>query len=41
MALAGIKAPANGLVGALQGTLRKLLYAMNAIVEKGNKEQSQ
>jgi large subunit ribosomal protein L10 len=40
MALAGIKAPANGLVGALQGTLRKLLYAMNAIVEKGNTGQS-
>ncbi|MBI4721226.1 MAG: 50S ribosomal protein L10 [Chitinivibrionia bacterium] len=38
MALAGIKAPANNLVGVLQGTLRKLLYAMNAIVEKGTTE---
>lgn len=33
-ALAGIKSPGNGLVSVLQGTLRNLLYACNAIIEK-------
>ena len=33
-ALAGIKSPGNGLVSVLQGTLRNLLYAFNAIIDK-------
>lgn len=36
--LAGLQAPGNGLVGVLQGTLRNLLYAMNAIIEKKQPE---
>lgn len=41
MALAGIKAPANGLVNVLQGTVRNLVYALQAIVDKGNETESQ
>lgn len=41
MALAGIKAPANGLVNVLQGTVRNLVYALQAIVDKGNDQESQ
>lgn len=33
--LGGIKAPANQLASVLQGTLRKLLYALNAIIDRG------
>lgn len=33
--LGGIKSPGNRLVSVLQGSLRNLLYALNAIVEKG------
>jgi large subunit ribosomal protein L10 len=36
--LAGLQGPGNGLVGVLQGTLRNLLYALNAIVEKKQSE---
>ena len=36
--LAGIKSPGNGLVSVLQGTLRNLLYACNAIIEKKQAE---
>ena len=36
--LAGIKSPGNALVSVLQGTLRNLLYAMNAIIEKKQSE---
>lgn len=38
MALAGIKSPGNGLVSVLQGTLRNLLYAVNAIIDKKKSE---
>jgi large subunit ribosomal protein L10 len=41
-ALADIKAPASKFVYVCQGTLRKMLYALNAIVEKrGSEKQSQ
>jgi large subunit ribosomal protein L10 len=33
--LGGIKSPGNRLVSVLQGSLRNLLYALNAVVEKG------
>jgi len=33
--LAGMKAPANNFVFVLQGVARKLLYALNAVIEKG------
>jgi large subunit ribosomal protein L10 len=33
--LGGIKSPGNRLVSVLQGPLRNLLYALNAVVEKG------
>jgi large subunit ribosomal protein L10 len=36
--LAGIMGPGNGLVSVLQGTLRNLLYAMNAIIDKKQAE---
>jgi large subunit ribosomal protein L10 len=36
--LGGIQAPANGLVTVLQGTLRNLLYGLNAIIEKKQAE---
>ena len=36
--LAGLQGPGNGLVSVLQGTLRNLLYAMNAIIEKKQSE---
>lgn len=39
--LAGIKSPANGLVNVLQGTVRNLVYALQAIVDKGNDKESQ
>lgn len=32
--LASVKAPGNNLVSVLQGTLRNLLYAVNAIIDK-------
>ena len=32
--LATVKAPGDGLVSVLQGTLRNLLYGLNAIIEK-------
>jgi large subunit ribosomal protein L10 len=32
--LASIKSPGDGLVSVLQGTLRNLLYALNAIIDK-------
>ena len=41
LVLAGIKAPANGLVNVLQGTARNLVYALNAIVDKGDEKESQ
>jgi large subunit ribosomal protein L10 len=34
MLLGTIKAPGNNLVSVLQGTLRNLMYAMNAIIDK-------
>ncbi|MFQ5512415.1 MAG: 50S ribosomal protein L10 [Candidatus Krumholzibacteriia bacterium] len=37
-ALAGIMSPGNGLVSVLQGTLRNLLYAFNAIIDKKQTE---
>jgi large subunit ribosomal protein L10 len=36
--LGGIKTPGNRLVSVLQGSLRNLLYALNAIVEKKQSE---
>lgn len=39
--LASLKSPGNGLVSVLQGTLRNLLYALNAIVEKKEKEDGE
>jgi large subunit ribosomal protein L10 len=39
--LAGIKAPANSFVNVLMGTVRNLVYALNAIVDKGNEKESQ
>ena len=36
--LAGMQSPGNNLVSVLQGTLRNLLYAMNAIIEKKKSE---
>lgn len=36
--LSGLQGPGNGLVGVLQGSLRNLLYALNAIVEKNQSE---
>jgi large subunit ribosomal protein L10 len=36
--LAGVMSPGNGLVSVLQGTLRNLLYAMNAIIDKKQSE---
>lgn len=33
-ALGGMKAPISGLVGVLQGTIRKTVYVLNAIKEK-------
>lgn len=36
--MAGLMAPGNGLVSVLQGTLRNLLYAVNAIIEKKKTE---
>jgi large subunit ribosomal protein L10 len=36
--LGGIKSPGDRLVSVLQGSLRNLLYALNAIVEKGKPE---
>jgi large subunit ribosomal protein L10 len=36
--LGGLKGPGNGLVSVLQGTLRNLLYAFNAIIEKKESE---
>jgi large subunit ribosomal protein L10 len=36
--LGGIMSPGNRLVSVLQGSLRNLLYALNAIVEKGQPE---
>jgi large subunit ribosomal protein L10 len=36
--LAGLMGPGNGLVSVLQGTLRNLLYAMNAIIDKKQAE---
>ena len=38
MLLGGIKSPGNRLVSVLQGSLRNLLYALNAVVEKGQSE---
>ncbi len=36
--LGSIRSPGNNLVSVLQGTLRNLLYAMNAIIEKKQAE---
>ena len=36
--LSGLQGPGNSLVGVLQGSLRNLLYALNAIVEKKQSE---
>jgi large subunit ribosomal protein L10 len=36
--MAGIMGPGNGLVSVLQGTLRNLMYALNAIQEKKQAE---
>ena len=36
--LGGLKSPGNSLVSVLEGTLRNLLYAMNAIIEKKESE---
>jgi large subunit ribosomal protein L10 len=36
--LASIKSPGNNLASVLQGTLRNLLYALNAIIEKKQSE---
>ena len=36
--LASIKGPGNNLVSVLQGTLRNLLYGLNAIIEKKEAE---
>jgi large subunit ribosomal protein L10 len=36
--LATVKSPGDGLVSVLQGTLRNLLYALNAIIEKKQAE---
>jgi large subunit ribosomal protein L10 len=36
--LGGLKGPGNNLVSVLQGTLRNLLYAFNAIIEKKESE---
>ena len=36
--MAGVQGPGNGLVSVLQGTLRNLLYALNAIVDKKQSE---
>jgi len=36
--LGGLKAPGNNLVSVLQGTLRKFMYAMNAIIDKKKSE---
>lgn len=41
LVLAGIKSPASGLVNVLQGTIRNVVYALNAIVDKGNEKESQ
>jgi len=40
MLLAGIQSPVSGFVSVLNGTLRKLLYALNAVIEKGNASSS-
>jgi large subunit ribosomal protein L10 len=37
-ALAGIMSPGNGLVSVLQGPLRNMLYAINAIIDKKQSE---
>ena len=34
--MAGVQGPGNNLVSVLQGTLRNLLYALNAIVDRNN-----
>ncbi len=36
--LGGLKGPGNNLVSVLEGTLRNLLYAINAIIEKKESE---
>jgi large subunit ribosomal protein L10 len=36
--LGGIKSPGNRLVSVLQGSLRNLLYALNAVIEKRQSE---
>ncbi len=38
MLLGGLKSPGNRLVSVLQGSLRNLLYALNAVIEKGQSE---